>query len=64
MSSQPSAVRVKPKTKLCYGYGPENPRGLQVPSLQMGLMATWLYTPRVANIAAGRECYTVELLLR
>jgi acyl-coenzyme A thioesterase PaaI-like protein len=30
MSSQPSAVRLKPKTKLCYGCGPENPHGLQV----------------------------------
>jgi acyl-coenzyme A thioesterase PaaI-like protein len=47
MSSQPSAVRVKPKTKFCYVCGPENPNGLQVPFFAEGPHGSRaLYTAR------------------
>jgi acyl-coenzyme A thioesterase PaaI-like protein len=50
MSSQPTAVRVKPKTKLCYVCGPDNPGGLQVPFFPEGTKGSRaLYTARAEH---------------
>jgi acyl-coenzyme A thioesterase PaaI-like protein len=50
MSSESSAVRVKPKTKLCYVCGPDNPRGLQVPFFADGPHGSRaLYTARAEH---------------
>ncbi len=50
MSLQPSAVRVKPKTKFCYVCGPENPCGLRVPFFADGPHGSRaLYTARAEH---------------
>ncbi len=51
MSSRPSVVDLKSKTKHCFGCGPDNARGLQVPFAPDGPRGSrGLYTARAEHI--------------